>query len=77
MPDPLVLDVPMELRLKLMSSVCTNGVDAKRELLDRMVDEFDGVGLVVATVDPQGSDSRRVIDGGILKAPDSMPVGGF
>lgn len=77
MPDPPVLDMPMELRLELMAPVCTNCVDAKRELVDGVVDELDRAFLVVTTVDLQGSYPRRVINGRILKAPDSMPVRGF
>jgi hypothetical protein len=77
MPDPPVLDMPMELRLELMTPICTNRVDAKWELVDRVVNEFDGVCLIVTVVDPEGSHARGVIDGRVLKAPDSMPLGGL
>ena len=69
--------MPMELRLELMTPVRADRVDAKRKLLDGIVDEFDGVCLVVTTVDLEGSHARGVIDGRVLKAPDSMPVRGL
>ena len=76
MPDSPVLDMPVELRLKLITPICTNRVDAKWELVDRVVNEFDGVCLIVTIVDPEGSHPRGVVDGRVLKAPDSMPVRG-
>jgi hypothetical protein len=77
MPDPSVLDMPMELRLELMTPVCTNCMDAKRELLDGIVDEFNRAFLVVSTIDLHGSHARGVINGRVLKAPDSMAVRGL
>jgi hypothetical protein len=50
-------------------------VDAERELVDGVVDEFDGVVLIVTIVDLEGSHACGIIDGRVLKAPDSMPLG--
>ncbi len=37
----------------------------------------DGVSRVMMATDLRGSHSRAVIDGHVLKAPDSVPVGGL
>ena len=47
MPDSLVLDVPVELCLELMAPVRTDRVDAKRDLLDHVIEERNGVLLIV------------------------------
>ena len=75
MPDSFVLDVPMESGLELMTPVRTDGMDAKRKLVDNAVNEVHRVGLVVTAIDFESSHSRCVIDGRVLKATDSMPVG--
>jgi hypothetical protein len=47
MPDSHILHVPMETGLPLMSSVCTDGMDPKRKLLDHVINKIDGAFLVV------------------------------
>jgi hypothetical protein len=73
MPDTPVLDMPMEKGLKLMTSIRTDGVDAKRELFDNVVDELNSVVLIATGVDLQGSDPGGAIDRCVLKATNSMP----
>lgn len=77
MPDSFVLDMPMELGLELMTPVCADCVDAKRELVDDIVNEVHRIGLVVTAVDFESSHACGVIDGRVLKATDSMPVVGL
>ena len=50
-PDTLVLDMPVELCLKLMDLVRSDGLDEKRKLLYNMIDEVDGVLLIMFFVD--------------------------
>jgi hypothetical protein len=60
-----------------MTPVRADRVDAKRGLADSVFDAFDGVSRVMMATDLRGSRSRGVIDGHVLKAPDSVPVGGL
>jgi len=72
--DAPVGHMPVEECLKLVSSVGTDRVNAKRELLDHVVDEIDCILLGVARVDLESGDSRRVINRGVLKPPDDPAV---
>ena len=54
MTDALVLDVPVEFGLELMAIVGSDFADAERELVDDVIDEVDGIGLVMALVDLEG-----------------------
>jgi hypothetical protein len=69
-PDTFVFDVPVELCLPLVATIRTDGVDAKRELIDDVVDEIDRALLIVSLIDLQSSDSRRIIDCSELVATD-------
>ena len=51
MTNPLILNMPMELCLKLMTVVRPNGLNAKRKLLYNMIDEVDGILLIMPFVD--------------------------
>ena len=64
-----VRDVPVKQRLELMTSIGSNGSYPKRELLDHIVDEVDGVGLRMAAVHLECANSRGVIDGRVLVTP--------
>jgi len=48
MSDPLVLHVPVELGLELVPPVCADRMDAEGELLQRVVDEGNGIVLIVS-----------------------------
>ena len=76
MSDPLVFDVPVKVRLKFMSPIGSNRVNAERELLDHMIDEIDGAFLVVAQVDSESSDSCGIIDCGVLITTDLLSLRG-
>src|SRR5665811_815015 len=45
-------------------------VDAEGEALDHVVDESDRCGLGVFLVDPEAANPGRIVDGGVLEAPD-------
>jgi hypothetical protein len=77
MSDPLIFYVPVEVRLKFMPAVCTDGMNAKRELLDHVINEIDGTFLVMTLVDSQSPKSCGIIDGGVLKAADLLPINGI
>jgi len=72
MPDALVLDMPVEPGLELVAVVGADLPDPKREGFDDVVDEVDGICLVVSFVDPEGADACRVVDGGELEPPDLL-----
>jgi hypothetical protein len=52
--DPLIGQVPVKQRLKLMPAVRPHGFNPEGELLDDVVDEGDRVLLRVAPVDLEG-----------------------
>ena len=52
-------------RLQLMTAVGLNRLNPKRELVDDVVDEVDGVGLAAA-VDLERANLCGVIDGRVL-----------
>ena len=60
--NALIHQVPVELRLKLMPSIRSHGVDPERKLLDDVIDEGDGVLLGMAAVDLEGADPGGVVD---------------
>ena len=77
MPHTFILDVPVKLRLELMTAVRADSVNAEGELLDYIIDERNGVFLVMAVVDPQGSNPRGIVNGRVLITPDSFVLGRF
>ena len=52
-----------------MPPIGADGAYPKRELLDHVVDEVDGIRLRVPLVDLQRSNSRGIVDRGVLVAP--------
>jgi hypothetical protein len=56
-PNPFVLDVPMELCLKLMTAVRADCVDAKWIFVDGIVNEVHRVGLIVTAVKFESSNA--------------------
>ena len=77
MPHTFILDVPVKLSLELMTTVRADGVNAEGELLDHVVDERNGIFLVMAIVDPQGPDSGGIVNGRVLVSSDSLVLCGF
>jgi len=55
----------------------TTHLDPEGELLDHVVDEVDGVGLIVPVVDFQGPDACGVVDGGVLVTLDRSAIFAF
>ncbi len=49
-PHTLVLDIPMKLGLKLMTSVCSDRVDTEREFLNHIIHKLNGIALIVTWV---------------------------
>lgn len=72
MSDALIFDVPVELGLELMPVIGPDFPDAERELFDDVIDKLDRVGLCVFVIDFERPDARRIVDGGILEAPDFL-----
>ena len=54
--------MPVELGLKLVTVIGSNFTDTERKLFDDVVDEGNGVGLVVTPKDFKGSDARCMVD---------------
>ena len=69
MPNAKVFDVPMELRLKLMSVVRADFPDPEREFFDDVINEVDRIGLGVFFIDFERPHTRRIINRGILETP--------
>ena len=72
MLDAQVFHMPVEPSLKLVPPVGSDCVDAKRKFLEHIIHELDGTVLVVFREDLYGSNTRRVIDGGILVSPHRL-----
>ena len=53
-----VFNIPMELGLELVAIVCSNFFDSKRELGDEIVEARNGVGLIVALINIEGSNTQ-------------------
>jgi hypothetical protein len=74
MPDPFVLDRPVKLGLKLVASVCSDRMDTKGKFFNHIINELDGILLIVTRLNFHGPDPGCVINGRILKASDSAPL---
>jgi hypothetical protein len=66
--------MPMKLGLKLMTVVCPNGMDPEREFSNHIVDETASIFLGMPGIDLEGSDTGRIIHGGILKTANLLPI---
>jgi hypothetical protein len=75
MPYSLVLDMPVKLRLELMSSVSSNGMNTKGKFFDHVIDEFDGMCLIMTFEDLQGPDAGGIIYSRILKSANVPALG--
>jgi len=51
MSDTLVFNVPVDLRLELMTPVSANGMDPEGELLNKVTNKVTGIHLVVTKID--------------------------
>src|SRR5215470_1049531 len=71
-PDTLVGEMPVEEGLELLPAIRAHRVDAKRELLDDVVEERDRVLLRVARVDLEGPHPGGVVDRRVLVAADAL-----
>lgn len=74
MSNALVFDMPVESGLELMPIVCPYLSDAEGKASDDVVDEGDGVGLVVPVVDLEGPDAGGIVNGSVLVTFDRLPV---
>ncbi len=61
-----VLQMPMKFGLEFVTVVCADGVQAKRELLDHVVDEPDGVFLCMSGINFQGPDAGCIVNRCVL-----------
>lgn len=64
--------MPVKLGLELMPVVGANGMDTKRKLADEVVDERDGILLIMPLVDFERADPSGVVDGRVLVAPHAL-----
>ena len=53
-------------------TICADRADAKRELVDDVIDKIKGIRLRVAAIDFKCASAGRVIDGRLLEAPDLL-----
>ena len=74
MTNALVLDMPVELGLKLVAIIGSHFFDAERELGDDIVDEGDGIGLIVALIDFESPDAGCIVNGGVLITLDRFVI---
>ena len=77
MANAFVLDMPVELGLKLMPVIGADLTDPEGELFDHVVDKIDGICLGMSLIDFEGSDSGRIVDGGELEAADLLAAFSF
>ena len=68
MPDPEILNMPVEFGLELMSIVRSNLANAKRELFDDVINEVDRACLRMFLIDLEGANSGCVVDRSELEA---------
>jgi hypothetical protein len=69
-PDAFVLDMPVDFGLEFVAVIRPDFTDSERELFNDIVDEVDGIGLGVTSIDLECPDAGRIIDGGVLVRPD-------
>ena len=74
MTNAFVFDMPVELGLKLFTVIGSNFTNTERKLFVDVVDEGNGVGLVVTLMDFDGSDARWMVDGRVLVTLDRLIV---
>ena len=70
MPDPQILDMPVELSLELMAVVGPHCMNSEGKAVDHMIDKLDCRLLIVALIDPQSADSGGIIYGSVLETLD-------
>ncbi len=74
--DAPVEDVEVEGRLELRPVVGLDDLHPERELLEHVVEELDGRGLVQSVVEPQDPQAGAVVDGGELVVLLRLPGNG-
>jgi hypothetical protein len=66
--------MPMKLGLKLMASVCPNRMDTEREFLNHIINELNGILLIVTRIDFHRPDPSGIVNSRILKTSDSVAI---
>jgi hypothetical protein len=64
--------VPVKFGLELMSVVGADSVHAERELIDKVVDERDGMLLIVPLINFERANASLVVDGCGLVTPHAL-----
>lgn len=72
MSDTQVFNMPMELRLKLMTSIGPDLLDTKRKLGNDVINKGNRVLLRMSFVDFERSHTRSIVDGGVLISFDLL-----
>ena len=57
-----------------MASVCSDRMDAEGEFFNHIINELDGILLIMTRIDFQGPDPCGIINGRVLKASNSVPL---
>ena len=83
LPDPydeifrlytLILNMPMKLGLKLMTSVSSDRMDTEWKFLNHIINKFNGILLIMTRVYFQCPDTSGIINSCILKASDPVAL---
>ena len=73
--DTEILDMPVELRLELVTAIGADRVDPEGELSDDVAHEVYCVLLSMPAIDLERPYARRVIDGRVLEPADCLALG--
>lgn len=77
MPYSQILDMPVELGLKLVAIVGPDGMDPEGEFLDHMINKLDCCLLIMVLIDLPSPYANGIVYGRILEALDPLPTRGF
>ena len=77
MPDSFILDMPMELGLKLMAPVRAYRMDPEWEPLQLVIDKRNRTLLVMSIKHLERSNPRGIFDRGVLKTANQAGVRGL
>ena len=69
-PDPEVVNMPMELGLEFVTIIGTDFTNAEWELFDDVVNEVNRICLGMLLVDLEGANSGCIVDCRVLEATD-------
>ena len=74
MTNPLVFNMPVELGLELMAIVRSDGLNTERKFIYNIIDEVDGILLIMSLIDFKSSNACSIVNRGVLEAFDFCAV---